>query len=106
MEEARLMKAATEAQKENLENLIMANFEKEWFNYSQSKRDSAHFKSQIVKAGQAINILVQAYSTGGKDFEEILRMQRQVLKFKLELIKTQTIQNKAVAKIEALYSKF
>ncbi len=61
------------------------------------------YTQQTSIANQVLQILVDAYSTAGKDFEEILRTQRLLLKYELETAKALSDQNTAVARIEALY---
>jgi cobalt-zinc-cadmium efflux system outer membrane protein len=61
------------------------------------------YREQMRIAEQALQILVDAYSTGGKDFEEILRIQRMLLKYQLETAKAIKDKNTAVAAMEALY---
>ncbi len=61
------------------------------------------YLEQTRIAEQALQILVDAYSTGGKDFEEILRIQRMLLKYQLETAKAIKDKNTAVAAMEALY---
>jgi cobalt-zinc-cadmium efflux system outer membrane protein len=61
------------------------------------------YREQTRIAEQALQILVDAYSTGGKEFEEILRIQRMLLKYQLETAKAIKDKNTAVAAMEALY---
>jgi len=48
-------------------------------------------------AKKALDILMISYSTDAKDFDEVLRMERQLLKYKLEKEKAITDKNAAVA---------
>lgn len=61
------------------------------------------YRKQTNIAEQALQILLNAYSTGGKDFEEILRLQHLFLKYELETTKALSHKNMAVARIETLY---
>ncbi len=57
---------------------------------------------QLRIARQALRILVSSYTSAGTDFEEVLRMDRQVLNYRLELAKAIADQNAAVARLEYL----
>jgi len=48
-------------------------------------------------AKKALDILMSSYSTDAKDFDDVLRMERQLLKFELEKEKAVTDKNAAVA---------
>ena len=52
-----------------------------------------------------MEILITGYSTAGKDFEELLRMERMILKYSLELEKARADQNTAVAYLNYLMGK-
>ncbi|MCZ6900119.1 MAG: hypothetical protein O7F74_07760, partial [Bacteroidetes bacterium] len=56
-------------------------------------------------AKQSLDILLAEYTSAGSDFEEILRMDRQVLKYALELEKARADQNTSVAYIQYLMGK-
>lgn len=52
---------------------------------------------QAELAKKALNVLMISYSTDAKDFDEVLRMERQLLKYELEKEKAITDKNAAVA---------
>lgn len=59
-------------------------------------------EKQIQRITQAIDIMMDAYSSGNSDFEEILRMQRKQLEYQLKRIQAKTEEHKAVAYIRYL----
>ena len=63
------------------------------------------YDTQAKKTKQVIELLYVAYSNSGKDFEEILRMQQQLLKY--EIAKATALKNYhvAIAKIDYLTAK-
>jgi outer membrane protein TolC len=71
--------------------------------YSDADRRLELYSNQSETAKQTQNILIESYSTDGKDFEEILRVQKMLLNYELEIVKAARDKNTAVAKIETLY---
>ncbi|HBQ60098.1 MAG TPA: TolC family protein, partial [Balneolaceae bacterium] len=54
---------------------------------------------------QAIDIMMESYSSDSSEFEEILRMQRKQLEYQLKRIQAKTALHKAAAFIEYLSGK-
>ena len=52
-----------------------------------------------------MNILETEYENSGKNFEEVLRMERQLLRYKLELEKARADKSAAVAFINYLMGR-
>ncbi|HEX6982471.1 MAG TPA: TolC family protein [Balneolaceae bacterium] len=63
-------------------------------------------ETQIQRSRQALDVLQQEYATGETDFEEILRLQRRILQYRLA--KQRALGNMYIAKarIEYLYGKY
>ena len=59
----------------------------------------------IAYATQSLDILVAQYTAAGVDFEEVLRMERQLLRYELELEKARADQNTYVAYINYITGK-
>ena len=57
---------------------------------------------QIQRVEQAVNILLQSYSSDNTQFEEILRLQRKLFNYELERIKAQTDTYRAQSSIRYL----
>jgi hypothetical protein len=53
-----------------------------WFELEQQQELISLYESQIEETNQALNLLMIAYGNSGKEFEEVLRMQQQLLKYK------------------------
>jgi len=60
---------------------------------------------QIQRITQAINIMMEAYSSDSSEFEEILRIQRKQLEYQLKRIQSRTAQHKAAAYIDYITGK-
>jgi cobalt-zinc-cadmium efflux system outer membrane protein len=82
---------------------LQSQLETVWVSYIDAGRRISLYRNQSKIAEQTQNILVETYSTDGKDFEEILRVQRMLLKYELQIITALKDKNTAVAKIETLY---
>jgi len=102
VKEADLNLQALESIETEYRNMLQTNLEMAWVEYTDAGRRITLYQKQMKIAEQAQNILVESYSTNAKDFEEILRVQRMLLKYELEIIKAVADKNTAVAKIESL----
>lgn len=84
VQEVLYMEAAKENEKQNKVNVLETIFEDGWKNYLDATRRVDLYRKQNELATNAMRILETDYSAGNKNFEEILRMERKVLKYSLE----------------------
>lgn len=105
VKEREFLKTSISDRKESKENELKTALEKAWRDYSDAVRRVALNERLLRLANQALDILVAQYSTAGKDFEELLRMDRQLLRYELELEKARAEQNTYVAQINYLTGK-
>jgi len=63
------------------------------------------YEEQIVESKQALNLLLSAYANSGKDFEEVLRMQQQILKYQKRKVTSVSKYHKAWAKHNYITAK-
>ncbi len=97
VKEAAYMQETAQEQKVDKVNILESIYEKAYTDYSDAnRRIDLHIK-QLELAQKALRILESEYATDGKNFEEILRMERQVLQHSLELEKARTDFNAASA---------
>lgn len=96
---------ALEEKKEDAALQLLTALEQGFTDYRRAKRQIALYREQIDLANRALDLLVTVYSTDSKDFEELLRMERQILSDQLAILKAQKEGNVAVAFIESLYLK-
>lgn len=82
--EAVFMQESTENKKADKRNLLETLFEKSYSNYLDANRRIELNSKQLKLAQQAINILESGYAASGKNFEEILRMEKRKLNYALE----------------------
>lgn len=97
--EAQLMQESYALQKEETANLLTSNYEMAWFQLQQQIELIELYHQQTRQTRQTLNLLFSAYSNSGKDFEEILRMQQQVLKYEKLKATAETQYQIALAKL-------
>ncbi len=83
-------------------NVLESLFEKVYGEYSDANRRIILFKKQTELAKRAIKLLEIEYANSGKNFEEILRMEKNVLKYSLELEKAKVDKQTSIAFINYL----
>ncbi len=86
-------------------NQLNTLFELGYRDFRDGERRMALYIKQLQLAKNALDILLAEYSTDGQNFEEVLRMERKVLKYELELDKARADNNAAVAFIDYLLGK-
>lgn len=96
---------AKENEKADKVNLLETLFEKGWKDYLDANRRIDLYLSQLNLAQKSVKLLETDYATGNKNFEEILRMERKVLKFNLDLEKARADKQAAIAFITYLMGK-
>jgi len=96
------LETAKELEQLNKSNMLKSLFEKGWKDYRDGERRIHLFHSQLELARKALHLLETNYATGNKNFEEILRMERKLLKYNLELEKAKADKQAAVSFISYL----
>lgn len=86
-------------------NILESMYEKANTDYLDALRRIELHTKQAELANKALRILESDYATNGKNFEEILRMERQVLMHSLELEKARTDLNASIAFLNYLMGK-
>ncbi len=81
IKEAQLMQDSYVLQKEELSNSLTANYEMTLFETEQQQELIALYREQIQESEQILELLLTAYSNSGANFEEVLRVQEQILKY-------------------------
>lgn len=92
-------------EKSDKENLLVSIVENVWKEYKDADRRINLYATQLTLARQSITLLEIEYSTGNRNFEEILRMDRKVLKYNLELEKGRADKQAAISFINYLMGK-
>ena len=96
-----LQQAKTE-EKQDKVNMLETFLETFWKDYQDASRRISLYQKQTDLAERSMSILEVEYATNGKNFEEILRMERKLLKYALELQKAISDREAAIAFINYL----
>ena len=102
IKEAQFRQEAEIFRKEDKENTLTSVYQNTYKDFSDGDRRIALNLRQSEIAKKVLDILIISYSTNAKDFEEVLRIERQLLKYKLEHQKALTDKNAAAAFMDYL----
>ncbi len=103
--EAEFLHHSVTVQKQDAGNELLVSYEDALKDFRDAERRIQLFNDLQQLAQQALNILMVQYTTAGNDFEELLRMQRQMLDYRLRLLDAIVDQNVAVAMLERLMGR-
>ncbi len=103
--EAQLMQEQYSFQKEETINSLTSGYESILFQIQQQNDLIDLYKEQILETEQTLNLLFSAYGNSGKDFEEVLRMQQQLLKYEKMKAMAETQYQTALAKLNYITAK-
>lgn len=103
--ESDYMRQSVIEQKQDMSNQLMVNYEDALKDYKDAERRVKLYQDQTSLANQALNILIVQYSTEGSNFEEVLRMQQQLLDYRLKYLDALIDGNIAVAMMERLMGR-
>ncbi len=95
--EAQYLQTAEIARKEDKRNTLNTVYENIFKDFNDSERRIVLNKKQSEIAKKVLDVLITSYSTNSKDFEEVLRIERQLLKYKLAQQKAIIDKNAAIA---------
>lgn len=84
--EAGLVKESLALQKEELENQLSGTYERIAFELHAQAEILQKYDRQIQITTQSLELLMRAYSNSGTDYEEVLRMQQELLRYKKQKI--------------------
>ncbi|MGB5700395.1 TolC family protein [Muriicola sp.] len=105
VKEAQLMQESYSFQKAEIVNSLKSEYEMAIYDIRQKTEMISLFEQQKEEAGQVLNLLIMAYGNSGTDFEEVLRMQQQLLTYDRLRITTLTQYRIAKAKLEYITAK-
>lgn len=105
VKEAGFRREAVMEQRQDAGNQLLVSYEEALKDYKDATRRVELYQQQTVLAQQALNILTVQYTTAGSDFEEVLRMQQQLLDYRLRGLDAIVDQNIAIAMLERLMGR-
>ncbi len=83
--EAELMEESLSFKKQDKKNKLLSDYETAQTGLDNAYRKIGLFRTQLRQTQRALNLLMTAYSQDGKNFEEVLRMEQQSLKYETAL---------------------
>ncbi len=105
VQEVAYLESAKANEKVDKTNMLETLFENNWKDYQDAVRRLSLYEEQLELARKSLTMLETDYSTGNENFEEILRMERKVLKYNLELEKARADKQASVSFINYLMGK-
>ncbi|KUG26751.1 heavy metal rnd efflux outer membrane protein, czcc family [hydrocarbon metagenome] len=105
IKEAELLHHSTGLRKEETSNQLMVSYEEALKDFKDAERRNDLYQQQTRLAQQVLDILLVQYTTAGSDFEEVLRMQQQLLDYRLRGLDAVVDQNIAAAMLERLMGR-
>lgn len=103
--EAELMQESYKLEKEELNNKLYGSF----YRYSSDMQIQdgliTLYDRQVVTSEQTLELLYNGYSNSGKDFEEVLRVQQQLLEFQKMKLKAMVAYHTSLAQINYVTAK-
>ncbi|HSH20378.1 MAG TPA: TolC family protein [Draconibacterium sp.] len=103
--EAQLMQESYAFQKTEMENSLTSSYEMAWFQIQQQMQLLSLYEQQIQTSQHSLNLLFTSYGNSGKEFEEVLRMQQQLLKYEKMKATAEVQYQTALAKLNYLTAK-
>ena len=105
VEERRLMQGSYASMKQDMQNELAAMYAMTVYESEKMAQMIALYNLQMIKTQQSIDLLLAAYSNSGQDFMEVLRMQQQLFRYRMEKVSAQTAYQLALAKMDYLTGK-
>ncbi|MDP2424713.1 MAG: TolC family protein [Bacteroidales bacterium] len=105
VQEAGFMQEAVIEQRRDVSNQLMVSYEEAIKDYKDAHRRIELYQQQTALAQQVLNLLTVQYTTAGSDFEEVLRMQQQLLEYRLKGLDARVDGHVAVAMLERLMGR-
>ena len=103
--EAQLMQEVYKLEKEEMSNMLMTNYEMTWFEAQKQFDLIQLYQDQILESEQSLDLIFTSYGNSGKDFEEVLRMQQQIVKLKKMKASALAVYHTEIAELNYLTAK-
>ena len=105
VKEKEIARESVELQKTDKTNELRTNLSQAFRDYDDAVRRVALYEELRDYARQALDILIAEYTSASTNFEEIIRMDRKLLAYELELERARADRNTAVAYVQYLMGK-
>lgn len=105
VEERRLMQTMYAGMKQDMANELSAMYEMTFYELEKMAQMTELLNLQMQKTQQAIDLVLAAYSNAGQNFEEVLRLQQQLFRYRMEKVAAQTEYQLMLVKLDYLTGK-
>lgn len=97
--EAEFLRDASTYSSANARNDIYVSFQQATQNLNDAERRILLYSKQTILAEKSLDLIITSFSVNGSDFEEILRMEQQLLDFEFKKIEAITNKNTIIAQL-------
>lgn len=105
IEESKLMQESYEYQMQATQNKLNGNYYQIAFELEKQQDLLKLYDAQVTILGKSLNLLFSYYSNANKDFEEVLRMQQELLKYQRLKVTSQSAYYTKLAELNYLTAK-
>jgi outer membrane protein TolC len=102
IKEAELNRLSASQAKQNVTNDLQVKYSETLTSLNDAERRITLDKGQIDLAQRTVSLLITGFSTSGSKYDELLRMEQQLLDYRFKLVQAIVDQNSAVAMLENL----
>jgi len=103
--ESEWMYKSFDVQIQDVQNQLMVSFKDALKDFRDAERRVKLYQNQALLSNQVLNLLIVQYTTGGTNFEEVLRFQQQLLDYRLSHLKAIIDGNISVAMMNRLLGR-
>ncbi|UZH54251.1 TolC family protein [Salinimicrobium tongyeongense] len=100
--QAAFLAESYEQRKEGLRNQLSAEMESAFFEVREAQAMLQLYRRQVESSEQVLNLLLSSYRNAASDFEEVLRVRQELLKYQLAVAGAEANYLTALAKIDYL----
>jgi outer membrane protein TolC len=105
VEERQLMQRMYTEMKKDMENDLVSMYEMAYYDLEKMTQMIDLLDIQMLKSQQAIDLLLASYGNAGTDFEEILRLQQELYRYRMAKVTEQVNYQIALARLYYLTGK-
>lgn len=105
IKEAELGRMAASQASQNTRNELYVQYQETLASYKDAERRIELYAGQADLARRTLDLLITGLGTGSKTYDEVLRMQQQLLDYRFKLVEAVVDQNSAVAGLESLMGR-
>jgi len=97
--EAELLRDAATLTADNVRNDLRVNFQETMQDLNDAGRRIKLYTGQALLADKSVQLLITSFSDTGADFEEVLRMEQQLLDYKFKQVEAMVDKNTSIARL-------